>query len=322
MSTPHDALFKSVFGNPEHARGALSAVVPAVLSDELDWPKLVHRPGSFVEPGLPSQHTDVLFSVAWRDGRGEAPVHFLFEHQSTLPDGGLMAFRILRYKVRIWERWHAEHPKAEALPMIVPIVLYHGEAAWSASRSFGDLLSVPAGVRPTMEAYVVGFSYLLDNLAELPDEHLRRRAMTALGRLACVCFKYGRRPDFVHLLGRDWNDLLRETAQAPHGLKALEQVVRYILEVNDEHPDALRALLEREIGPQAKDTIMTAAQRYREEGRQEAKSEVLLRLLRQRFGESVDAAIERCIMKGSAAQIDLWTDRLLSAATLTELLAD
>ena len=122
MSTPHDALFKAVFGNPEHARGALQAVVPARLAEALDWLALVNQPGSFVEPGIPSQHTDLLFSVAWRDGRGEVPVHFLFEHQSTLPDGGLMAFRLLRYKVRIWDRWHAEHPKVESLPLIVPMM--------------------------------------------------------------------------------------------------------------------------------------------------------------------------------------------------------
>ena len=44
------------------------------------------------------RHTDLLFSVAWRGG-GEALVYLLFEHQST--SDGLMAFRILRYLVRI-----------------------------------------------------------------------------------------------------------------------------------------------------------------------------------------------------------------------------
>jgi len=64
---------------------------------------------------------------------------------------------------------------------------------------------------------------------------------------------------------------------------------------------------------------MTAAQRYIEQGRQEAKSEVLLRLLRRRFGEAVNDEIERRIAAGSAEQIDTWTDRVISAATLAEL---
>jgi AcrR family transcriptional regulator len=119
-------------------------------------------------------------------------------------------------------------------------------------------------------------------------------------------------------------DVLRDAARAPQGLKALEQVLRYILEVNDEHlaAEQLKALLEREIGPEAKDTIVTAAQRYIEQGRQEAKSEVLLRLLRRRFGGAVNDEIERRIAAGSAEQIDTWTDRVISAATLAELFTD
>jgi predicted transposase YdaD len=324
MSTPHDALFKGVLGNPEHARGALQAVVPAMLADELDWRTLVHQPGSFVEPGLPGQHTDLLFSAEWRNGRDEAPVFFLFEHQSTLPEGSLMAFRLLRYKVRIWERWHAEHPRTHALPIIVPIVLYHGAPAWSVPRFFGDLLAMRAGMRSTIGPYLVEFSYLLDNLSELPDDHLRRRSMTALGRLAAVCFKYGRQPDLVERLGRDWADVLREVAGAPQGQEAMEQVLRYILEVNDEHldPEELKALLERELGPKAKEAIVTAAQRYIEQGRQQGESAMLLRQLRHRFGGAVDAHVEERVAKASVEQIDTWAVRVLTAATLAELFAD
>ena len=81
-------------------------------------------------------------------------------------------------------------------------------------------------------------------------------------------------------------------------------------------------MLEREIGPKAKDTIVTAAQRYIEQGRQQGESAVLLRLVRQRFGDAVDPQIERRIATASIAQLDTWTARILSAATLTELLAD
>jgi hypothetical protein len=34
-SSPHDALFKAVFSDPEHARGALRAVVPAVVAETI-----------------------------------------------------------------------------------------------------------------------------------------------------------------------------------------------------------------------------------------------------------------------------------------------
>jgi len=50
--------------------------------------------------------------------------------------------------------------------------------------------------------------------------------------------------------------------------------------------------------------------------------EVLLRLLRQRFGNEVDAHVERRVTMASIEQIETWTGRVLSAATLSELLAD
>ena len=323
IHNPHDALFKGVLGKPEHARGVLRAVVPAELAEALDWQTLTVRPGNFVDRALREQHTDLLYSAAWRDG-GEVLVYFLFEHQSAPPKDGLMAYRLLRYQVRIWEQWHAEHPKAEALPMIMPIVLYHGATPWSEPRWFGELLAVPAGVRPAVAPYLVQFAYVLNDLSEVSDDELRGRAMlTALAKLATICFKHARTStDFLKILAR-WMDVAREVVSAPNGLNAMAQVLCYILEVSD-HVDkeALKVLLEREIGPKAKDTIVTVGQQIREEGRQQGFQEMLLRLLRQRFGREVDARVEQRVATASVEQIETWTARVLSAATLAELLAD
>jgi hypothetical protein len=67
---------------------------------------------------------------------------------------------------------------------------------------------------------------------------------------------------------------------------------------------------------------VTAAQQYIEQGIQQGESAVLLRLVRQRFGDAVDPQIERRIAMASIEQLDIWTARVLSAATLAELLAD
>ncbi len=49
-STPHDAPFKAVFGQPEHARGTLRSIVPSALAEALDRHALALGPGSF-SPG-------------------------------------------------------------------------------------------------------------------------------------------------------------------------------------------------------------------------------------------------------------------------------
>ena len=71
---------------------------------------------------------------------------------------------------------------------------------------------------------------------------------------------------------------------------------------------------------------MTAGQRLIEQGRQQGveqgRQEMLLLLLRQRFGQAVDAHVEQRIATAPIEQIKAWSVRVLSAATLAELFAD
>jgi hypothetical protein len=224
--------------------------------------------------------------------------------------------------------------------MILPIVMYHGASPWSEPRSFDALLDVPAVLRPEVEPYLVRFTYLLHDLSEISEDELRAGAVrTALAKLVVMCFKYARtRADFLQILGR-WMDVAHEVARAPHGLEALGQVMQYILEVNDYvEPEELQGLLERDLGPEAKDAIMTAGQRLIEQGRQQGIEQgrqqgieqgrqqgiqgVLLRLLRQRFGDAVNAQVEQRIATASLEQVEAWTGRVLSAATLAEVIAE
>ena len=327
IPNPHDLVFKAVFGQPEHARGMLRSIVPAALAEALDWSTLTLQPGSFVDTALHHQHTDLLYAAARRDG-GEALVYLLFEHQSGPPTEGRMAERMLSYEVRIWARWRADHPKAKTLPMILPIVMYHGASPWLEPRSFDAVLDVPTGLRAALDPYLVRFTYLLHDLSQISDDELRDGAIrTALSKLVTMCFKYARtRADFLQILGR-WIDVVREVIRARMDWRRWAQVMRYILEVN-EHvgPEALQALLERDLGPEAKDAIMTAGQQIfeqgREKGRQQGIQELLLLLLRQRFGTAVDAHVEQRLATASIEQIEAWSVRVLSAATLSELFAD
>jgi len=45
-------------------------------------------------------------------------------------------------------------------------------------------------------------------------------------------------------------------------------------------------------------------------------------LLRRRFGAEVDGETERRVAAAPAEQVEVWAERVLSAATLAELLAD
>jgi hypothetical protein len=57
-------------------------------------------------------------------------------------------------------------------------------------------------------------------------------------------------------------------------------------------------------------------------GLEQGGRKVLLRLLRRRFGAEVDGETERRTATASAELVEIWVERVLSAATLAELLAD
>jgi hypothetical protein len=61
---------------------------------------------------------------------------------------------------------------------------------------------------------------------------------------------------------------------------------------------------------------------WRREAIQEGERKLLLRQLRRCFGAEVDGETERRVAAAPADQVEVWAERVLSATTLAELLAD
>jgi flagellar biosynthesis/type III secretory pathway protein FliH len=59
-----------------------------------------------------------------------------------------------------------------------------------------------------------------------------------------------------------------------------------------------------------------------QQGVQQGGCKLLLRQLRKRFGPQVTPATEQRLAAASAEQLEIWAERVLSAATLDELMAD
>ena len=88
--------------------------------------------GSFVDPDLRSQHSDLLFSMDLKSG-SPALVYILFEHKSY-PDA-MVAFQLLRYVIAIWQRYLTDGGR-KPLPLIIPMVVYHGAEALERAGGF------------------------------------------------------------------------------------------------------------------------------------------------------------------------------------------
>ena len=97
--SPHDALFKRVFGDVERGGALLRSILPEALTRAVDWSTLELRPSESVGPELRGLSSDLVFS-ARADGHA-VHFHVLMEHQSTADPR--MPFRITEYVVRLWQ---------------------------------------------------------------------------------------------------------------------------------------------------------------------------------------------------------------------------
>ena len=332
VDNPHDALFKMVFSQPEHAAGELRAVLPPELSARIAWETLEVQPGTFVDDAFAQSHADLLFAASM-DGR-QTLIYCLFEHLSTVE--AHVPLRLLRYKVHIWDKWLSKHPTAKKLPPIVAIVVHHSETGWHGTTRMEETLDTDEHTGPVLAPFVPKFQFLLDDVSQVSDADLRQRAMTALGTLALWCLRDVRKPGVLLRNLWRWLDLLAVVRKAPNGLAAMQAILRYVVvttkRVNEEE---IRETLQT-LAASNEDEMETVAdqleemfrekgiaigfERGIERGLKQGQRRVLLRQLGRRFGEVPESLVER-VNSADEETLDAWADRVLSAKTLDEVFA-
>ena len=284
--TPHDSVFRRIFGVAANAASQLDAVLPPGLAGRLDLSRLAPVPGSFVDEALRWRHSDVLFTAPL-DGR-DAFVYVLVEHQSS--DDPLMAFRVLRYVTRIWDQYEREHPGARRLPAVIPLVVYQGPGRWASPVQLLDVIDLDPGGRQAVQAWVPQFEFLLDDLTETREDQLLGRELTPAALVALLLLKTARGNPQITADLRRWAGHLRAVLDQPGGGEAFIVLLTYIELVSDAPVGELRDLA-ASLGPDAEEAYVTTAERLRAEGeaRGEArgKAEAILVVFEQR-GIGVD----------------------------------
>jgi len=325
---PHDELFKASFGQPDVARSEIELVLPAAVREQLDLSTLVVRPGSFSDPTQPLAEADLLYAVRTRAG-GEALIYVLFEHQSSFD--ATMPFRLLRYMVRIWEQWREDHPVARLLPVIVPIVLHHGDAAWRAAPELTAMLDASPELLDASRPFVPHFRFILDDLAALSLDALSSRGLSELPLLVQLALWASR--SFPRLASA--TPLMR----AVMGALAFDERTRlrfgllhYLWDTAPRDVDAevIRTILLEIAGPEGREDVMNAGEQLRAEGREQGREQGRAEGLRAAvtavmsarqlpLSEAGRARLASCT---DVATLTRWHARALTATTEGEVFAD
>lgn len=150
----HDKFFRETFAEPSMMTEFLRNYLPPEFAAMLDWQRLEVSKDTFVDEDLSEHFSDLLCQIGLKDGKAVF-VYILVEHKSS--PAPWVALQLLRYMLKIW----AQVPlrRNTYLPVIFPLVFYHGKQRWNVARHFNALFDPQ--VLERVSRFVPDFEYFL-----------------------------------------------------------------------------------------------------------------------------------------------------------------
>jgi predicted transposase YdaD len=279
LPTPHNNFFHFALSHLPNARGLIETQLSAAALAELNLDTLQLQTGSFVDPDLREKFSDLLFSVELKSAPADAVskqalVYFLFEHKSQ--SDPLTVLQVLSYMVRIWEKRVRDE---EPLCPIVPLLVYHGETAWSAARSFAGLIPATAA----LAEYQISFPLPLLDLSRPDDAEIKGESVL---RNTLRLLKYSRSRHLAGML-REILELIGQSLPAASFAEWVQAIGVYVMTVNknidhEQYKQTLASILPTQFEPGSlADRLLIQG---REEGREEGELIGKILLLEELLG--------------------------------------
>lgn len=252
----HDHFFRSAMSDKRIAGEFFAAHLPKALRVVVDLDHLVLEPGNYIDDLRQESIADMLFKTTIQGHKGF--LYLLVDHQSK-PDV-LMPFRVFKYICNIMDKYVKEQ-STKRIPLVFPLVVYHGKQSWKHSCDIKDLIDAP---RDLIDQYFLQPFSLID-LNQIKDVALKKHAMAGVMEFT-----------LKHIFARDMQSyaeeivcLLKEFVPPEKNYFA-EAVLGYILDRGelsniDRFLNLVRTKLSKEVG----EKIMTAAEQLIQRGLEE-----------------------------------------------------
>ena len=255
-NSPHDAVFKHLLSHRATARDFLDIHLPAPLRALCNLNTLRLESGSFIDDELRASHSDILYSLQTQAGEGY--IYLLIEHQSSADRH--MAFRLMRYAIAAMQRHlDAGH---KTLPLVVPMLFYHGATSpYPFSLNWLDEFA-----DPQLAKTLYGCPFPLIDVTVMPDDDIVQHRRVALLELMQK-----------HIRQRDLSGITESLAAVVMlgytNRRQLRMLFHYMLQYgNTAEPGVFLRRLARRL-PQYEETLMSIAQKLKQEGRQQGRLE-------------------------------------------------
>jgi predicted transposase/invertase (TIGR01784 family) len=219
VSQPLAKAFTFFFKEKETAVSMLKSYLPGNIKKKLNFKSLRIAADSFIDKRLKNYFADLLYEIKLKSSQKSAFIYILFEHKCW--EDRFVCLQLLKYMARIWELFLKQNKDAEYLPVIFPLVLYHGQPKWELSKNFISLFEDPAGFEP----YIPDFNFDLQDVSHMPDEDIQG---SPLLRMILTTFKYSHSPEIRNKLW-DIFKLFLELSDKNNISEYLEVMVNYLV---------------------------------------------------------------------------------------------
>ncbi len=280
LTRPHDRFFKEMFSKKEVVSHHLQNFLPKEVLSYLDLDTLEISKDTFIDPKLTEHYSDMLYKVNTKEGTGVF-VYILFEHKSH-PEPKI-AYQLLRYLLNIWDT--LPEPTINKLPVIIPLVFYHGVEKWNISTKFSDLMDIP---KPCTK-YVPDFYYELNDLSQYSDDEIK---VPIINRAMYLLLKH----IFSEDIGK-WFDytciLLSQLESEQTALEFLETALKYLSSASEEIDEkTIQQSIKKALPMRGERVMPTLVEKWLEQGREEGREEGIEKGIEKGKIEGLQEAIQ------------------------------
>lgn len=262
IPNPHNACFKDFFKDPEFVKAFIKYHIPEEITSLLDLDTLHVDLSGFVSEEHREYYADVMVTVQLKGHTENVNIYILLEHKSA-PEF-LTRLQVLNYEVQKWMELKRTGQLRGYLPVIIPVVIYHGKGRWSYSRKFSDLFDLPSEV---LRPFVPEFKHMIHDISSMEDDEFKT---TAILEIFHLLFKYIHYPELETKL-QEIYDLLETIPDKDKVKQYLQAIVQYVAV---QGPVSLERLGEYTLRlPGGDEAMQTAAQQIRQEAYKEFKQE-------------------------------------------------
>lgn len=308
---PHDRFFKELFSEAETVVDFVEHYLPQEIVAAIDLTTLEIVKDTFIDEELRQYFSDLLLCVKLKKG-GEAFIYILLEHKSQ-PDE-FVALQLFLYLARIWQP--NLRGKTKPLPLVFPVVFYHGEEEWDVSREFSALFDF-TGLEALRE-YAVGLKYYLCDVTKI--EIIKGKPRLRAGMMMLKYIHSDELPSKV-------KEVIQTIRQLPkrRAMGYIRTVLKYLSSTKHKlMPEVFRLELDTTF-PDQKGVIMQTwteawIQEGEQRGEQEEAAKLTLRQLRRRFG-ILEAELSERIRSLPTEQLEDLSETLLDFKAKSDLLA-